>query len=124
NDFLRSKGYDDLAVDSDEWFHFTRRVLCEVVECFVCTSIENQIKPYRTLTSHNPIRVYEVDGRHLTNWKEQPTLRPSTVLIPEQTILQTAARLYAERHTGRGEIVEYLYPSQHAIRVSRAQGWD
>ena len=124
DDFLRINGYGHLDVDSDDWFHFSRRVLCEVVECFVCTQIQNEIKPYRVLSSHNPIRVYEVDGRHLADWKEEPTLQPYTVSVPKKTILETAVKLYKERRTRTGKIVEYTCYSQDAIFVSQEQGWD
>jgi len=99
-------------------------VLCEVVEGFVCPEINNAIKPYRMLTSHNPIRVYEVDGRHLTDWAEPPTLQPFTVSVPKGTILETAVHLYAARFTSTGEIVSYMVRSEWGTAVAQQHGWD
>lgn len=122
--FLRENGYTQLEIESDTWFHFARRVLCEVVERFVCMHVQNAIKPYRALTSHNPIRVYEVDGRHITDWEEPPVLQPLSVAVPKQLILKTAAALDADRQAHNGEIVTYMQRSPAATAVAREQGWD
>lgn len=123
-DFLRENGYDHINRESEEWYHFSRRVLCEVVECFVCINLHNTIKPYRVLTSHNPIRVYEVDGRHVTDWEKAPTLRPYTIAVPKETILTTAVHLYAARFTHTGEIISYMVKSEWATAVAQQHDWD
>lgn len=123
-DFLRQNGYGRLDETSDEWYAFSRRVLCEVVECFVCPQISNAIKPYRVLTSHNPMRVYEVDGRHITEWETVPTLQPFTVSVARETILETAVHLYATRFTPTGEVVSYMVRSAWATAVAQQNGWD
>lgn len=120
---LRANGFDELDEESDEWLEFSRRVLCEVVERFVCPQIVNAIKPYRMLTSHNPIRVYEVDGRHLSDWDEPPMLQPSTVLVPKEMVLATAVSLYVNRFTPTGEIISYMVRSEQATAVAHEQGW-
>lgn len=122
--FLHQHGYDQLGEESDEFYAFSRRVLCEVVECFVCPKINNAIKPYRVLTSHNPIRVYEVDGRHVTDWEELQTLQPLTVSVSKEMILATAVHLYAARFTPAGEIVSYMVRSEWATAVAQQHGWD
>ncbi len=124
DNLLRENGYAHLDIASDEWTEFSRRVLCEVVELFVCTQIHSAIKPYRMLTSHNPIRVYEVDGRHVTDWPEPPTLQPLTVAVPKTVILETAVHLYATRFTDAGEIVSYMVRSEWATAVAAQQGWN
>ena len=124
DELLRKNGYDHLDEESDEWTEFSRRVLCEVVELLVCTQIHSAIKPYRMLTSHNPIRVYEVDGRHITDWPEPPTLQPLTVAVPKEVILATAVHLYATRFTDTGEIVSYMVRSEWATAVAQQLGWD
>ncbi|MCA9919690.1 MAG: hypothetical protein KC445_17150 [Anaerolineales bacterium] len=121
---LRKNGYGHLDEDSDEWTEFSRRVLCEVVELFVCPQIHNAIKPYRMLTSHNPIRVYEVDGRHVSDWPEPPTLQPLTVAVPKKAIYETAVRLYATRFTDTGELVSYMERSGWATAVAQQRGWE
>ncbi|MEZ4381141.1 MAG: hypothetical protein R3A79_07320 [Nannocystaceae bacterium] len=123
-DLLRVRGYDQLDEESEAWRHFSLRVLCEVVEMYVCTKIENAIKPYRMLTSHNPIRVYEVDGRHITEWTTPPILRPLCVAVPEDVILGTAARLYAARLSDKGEVVSYMVRSEQGAAVARRHGWE
>ena len=123
-DFLRGNGYDHIAAGSDEWYHFTRRVLCEVVECFVCPQIEQAIKPYRMLTSHNPMRIYEVNGRHISDFAEPPTLLPYTISVAKEDILATAAALYATRFTPAGEIVTYTVHSERATAVAQQHNWD
>lgn len=123
-DFLRKNGYNQLDEASEEWYQFARRVLCEVVECFVCPQIRNAIKPYRVLTSHNPIRVYEVDGRHITDYATPPTLQPLTVSVPKKVILETAVHLYAARFTPTGEIVSYMVRSEWGTAVALQHGWD
>ena len=123
-DFLRENGYDHLDEESDEWNTFSRRVLCEVVECFVCPHIENRIKPYRMLTSHNPIRIYEVDGRHLSDWNAAPQLQPFTISVAKEAILATAASLYATRCNDSGEITSYMVRSEQATAVAQQHGWD
>ena len=124
DDFLRENGVGRLDPASEEWYQFSRRVLCEVVECLVCPQIENAIKPYRMLTSHNPIRVYEVDGRHVSDWETPPTLQPLTVSVPKQMILDTAVHLYGDRFTPTGELVSYMVRSEWATAVTQQHGWE
>ncbi|WP_420631950.1 hypothetical protein [Candidatus Leptofilum sp.] len=124
DDLLRQNGYDHVAESSEEWYEFSRRVLCEVVEIFVCTKIHNAIKPYRMATSHNPIRIYEVDGRHVSEWEELPTLQPLTIFVPKDVILETAVHLYATRFTDTDEIVSYMVRSEWATAVANQHGWD
>jgi hypothetical protein len=59
---------DDIFPDTEAGdYEFSRWVLCEVVEFYVCPKIKSGIKPYRMQTSHNPIRIYEVDGTHVSD---------------------------------------------------------
>ena len=124
DELLRDNGYAHLDEASEEWYEFSRRVLCEVVEMFVCTQIRNASKPYRMLTSHNPIRIYEVDGRHITDWPEPPTLQPLTVAVPKDLILETAVHLYATRFTDTGELVSHMVRSEWGTAVAQQHGWD
>ncbi|WP_420643053.1 hypothetical protein [Candidatus Leptofilum sp.] len=124
DNLLRQNGYGHMAESNDEWYEFSRRVLCEVVEMFVCTKIHNGIKPYRMATSHNPIRVYEVDGRHVTDYADPPILQPLTVSVPKEVILETAVHLYAARFTPSGEIVSHMVRSEWATAVATQHGWD
>lgn len=124
DDFLRQSGFDQMDEASEEWYHFSRRVLCEVVELFVCPQIRNAIKPYRVLSSHNPIRVYEVNGRHVTDWPEPPTLQPLEVAVPKKAIYETAVHLYTTRFTDTGELVSYMERTGWATAVAQQRGWD
>ena len=124
DELLRENGYTHLDEASEEWYEFSRRALCEVVELFVCTQIRNAIKPYRMLTSHNPIRVYEVDGRHVSDWPEPPTLQPFTVAVPKDVILETAVHLYATRFTDTGKLVSYMERSEWGTAVAQQHGWE
>ena len=99
-------------------------VLCEVVELFVCTQIDAAIKPYRTHTTHNPIRVYEVNGRHVTDYATLPTLHPLTVAVPKDAILETAVHLYATRFSETGELVSFTERSEWVTAVAQQRGWE
>ena len=79
---------DDLFPDDDH--EFVRWVLCEVVEYYVCSKIDNDVKPYRTKTSHNPVRVYEVDGVHEGDWTEPPRLTPFEIKVSPNEIFEMA----------------------------------
>lgn len=116
-ELLDQAGLNRWSADSDEWWMFTRLVLCEVVERFVCPQIENDIKPYRMQTTHNPMRVYEVDGCHMSDWPAPPTLRPATVQVATRQILQVARDLQNEEH----DLTERS-PQNKAVFLD--QGWE
>jgi hypothetical protein len=126
---LKNGGFPEIDDDNDFWIHFNRLVLCEVVECFVCTQIDNQIKPYRCSTSHNPIRVYEIDGKHVSELKLSASnliLQPFSVSVTESQILSTAQQLYEQKYKFKDQNNDwsYMIPSDFAIRIRREYGWD
>lgn len=124
---LRDSGFPKIEEDNDFWVHFNSLVLCEIVECFVCTQIENSIRPYRCWTSHNPVRVYEVDGKHVSELpQDNLLLLPHSVTVTSERIVSVAKRLYDRRHEFKDEKGDwnYMIPSDFAMRVRREQGWD
>jgi hypothetical protein len=124
DELLRSEGYDHMDEDSDEWFEFARRVLCEVVERFVLPQIENEIKPYRVRGNHNPMRVYDVDGCHMGDWLQEPELRPGEIEVEKQVVLETAAQLYQSRFNEDGKPLEFLVRSPEAASIFQSRAWE
>ncbi len=124
---LKENGFPLIDTDDDFWFCFSRLVLCEVVERFVCTQIENQIKPYRCLTTHNPARVYEIDGTHISDISvDTLMLQPHEITVSHETILMTAQELYRVKddfRDGNGEW-SYVIPSEFTKKVRAEKGWD
>ena len=123
---LQSNGFPNINSDSDFWFFFNRLVLCEVVESLVCTRIENAIKPYRCSSTHNPIRIYEIDGHHVSDLPAKDLgLKPLAIAVETQQIIMTAKQLYRERtqfKDAQGEW-NYLIPSETVKRIRKQQGW-
>lgn len=122
--FLRNNGFDGIDPESEEWYQFCRRVLCEVVELYVLPEIENEIKPYRLSSPHNPIRVYEVDGVHQSDWEDKPILRPLSVEVPVESVLEWASALFEVLQDERGEPVSYTVRSSRARDLMKARGWE
>ncbi len=116
-ELLDSEGFNRWGGESENWWKFTRLVLCEAVERFVCPQIENAIKPYRMVTSHNPARVYEVDGCHMGDWTDPPILRPQEVSVPVRQILDLARQLQTEEP-------DPMKRSPETQAIFRDRGWD
>lgn len=123
NDFLRNNGFEQLDEESDEWYQFSRRVLCEVVERYVLPEIQNDIKPYRVTTSHNPVRVYEVDGRRVDEPDIEPSLKPPEVEVSKVTVLETASTLFQKRFDENGQPYSYMERSPEAIALFKRRSW-
>ncbi|AFY39018.1 hypothetical protein Lepto7376_2758 [[Leptolyngbya] sp. PCC 7376] len=124
---LKNNGFPNIDTDNDFWIFFNRLVLCEVVERFVCTQIENQIKPYRCLSSHNPIRIYEIDGHHVSNLPiNDLILRPWAIAVKKTQIIATAKQLYQERRQFKDSNGDWSYLiSSEVAKITRVQqGWE
>jgi hypothetical protein len=121
--FLLENGFGHMDQETDEWYEFSRRVLCEVVERFVLPEIENDIKPYRVSSSHNPIRLYEVDGCHMSDIVDSSILRPREVQVSKSTVLETATLLYQKRFDEEGKIRSYLSRSAEATMLFKTRSW-
>ena len=123
-EFLVANGFEPIDTGSEEWFHFSRRVLCEVVECCVLPKIQNDIKPYRVFGNHNPMRVYEVDGVHMSDFKPPPVLRPMSVGVPKWRVLEAAASIYSSRFSEDGTPQSYMTRSAEAVAIFNAESWE
>lgn len=118
DNFLRENGYGQMDKESEDWYQFSRRVLCEVVERQVIPRIENNVSPYRMAGSHNPSRVWEADGIHMSDWQDQtPTLRPSCLEIEKKVVLEIAAEIYQSRTDSDGQPVSYMVRTSTAAEL-------
>jgi len=108
--------------EDEEQYQFSRWVLCEVVEYYVCSQIENEIKPYRVATSHNPIRVYEVEGVHVSDLAEPPNLQPLEVSLRLVEIFETAR--YLSELPNSGVDMSYLRRSPRCEKLFKERGWE
>ena len=124
---LKENGFPLIDSDDEFWDYFNRLVLCEVVEGFVCPQIENDIKPYRCLTSHNPMRVYEIEGKHVGNIsKDEVKLEPEAIAVPYSKIIATAQCLYEQREQFKDSNGDwsYLIPSETVKQIRIQYGWE
>lgn len=91
---LQKDGFPELETNNNFGIDFNSLVLCEIVECFVCTQIENGIQPYRCAISHNPIRVYEIDGQDMGEFSSVDLIFcPYSVSVRRDQIMSTAKAL-------------------------------
>jgi hypothetical protein len=119
----------ELCDECVKWQDFTQLVLCECIERFVCTQIKNSIRPYRMVTSHNPIRVYEIDGVHLSDIPERElslAIEPHTIQVADSELLSTAAEIHADlqRYLDKEGKVDILCASEIALQIRKQFGWD
>ena len=120
---LLVNGYQQSDPESDEWFEFVRRTLCEVVEIYVLPRIRNTIKPQRIVSSHNPIRVYEVDGQRVEDLPKDFLPEPHSVEVEQQLILEVASRVFEQRYNSDGTLTSYMVRSPEANQVFLANSW-
>lgn len=121
--FLRDSGFDALDEAGDAWDAFETAVLCEVVEIHVLPHIKTPIKPYRVFTSHNPIRVYEVNGIHVTDYEKPPQLAPDEVSVTEEAIVEIAHRLNQARLQLEDGILNPMQRSPQAQAIFDQNDW-
>lgn len=122
-ELLLSNGYEAEAFSEEAWADFLRRTLCEVLELYVLPKIRNSIKPYRMMTSHNPMRIYELDGQRVEDLPAGLHLEPHSVEVDRQKVLDVAQSLFENRFDDQGEPLSYLIRSPRAQTVFKSKSW-